>query len=245
MLGSEHICWNLCNLCSDICSAGSERKRQAPDLLGLFNRISERLKGLMEYVGKELLISMQGASIYKECLGFNRYLLWGLLSLLRTSRKESNAGGMTSVLNFSLSFKVLLRSGPCWRLHIFLKISLDFDTSHYPLLCYLTDWNECYFKSKSNQLLPTSLCGKEGDRNPILELKTCVRTYNWRYLQEWLMQNQNASKRHKPYCAIFIFLFLMSRANASTIAVTIPCVFVLRTLQTSFWLNSYPLTCQR
>lgn len=124
MLGSEHICWNLCNLCSDICSAGSERKRQVPDLLGLFNRISERLKGLMEYVGKELLISMQGASIYKECLGFNRYLLWGLLSLLRTSRKESNAGGMISVLNFSLSYKVLLRSGPCWRLHIFLKIQL-------------------------------------------------------------------------------------------------------------------------
>lgn len=37
------------------------------DLLGLFDRITERLKGLMEYVGEELLISIQGASrAYKE-----------------------------------------------------------------------------------------------------------------------------------------------------------------------------------
>lgn len=123
MLGSEHICWNLCNLFSDICTAGSERTRQALDLLGLFNRISERLKGLMENVGKELLIHIQGAPrAYKECLGFNQYVLWGLLSLFCTSSKEINAGGTISVLKFSLSFKVLVRSRPCWGLRTFLKI---------------------------------------------------------------------------------------------------------------------------
>lgn len=123
MLGSEHTCWNMCKPCSDICSAGSERKRQVLDLLGLFKRISERLKGLMEYVRKELLISIQGEPrAYKECLGFKRYLLWGLLIVLCTSSKESNAGGMTNVPYFSLSFKELLRSSPCWALHTLLKV---------------------------------------------------------------------------------------------------------------------------
>lgn len=173
MLGSEHICWTLCNLFSDICSAGSERKRHELDLLGLFNRISERLKGLMEYVGKELLLSIQGASrAYKECLDFNRYLLCILLSLVCTSSKESNTGGTTSVLYFSLPFKVLMRSRPFWRLHTFLKIQLRLGHRSHGPLSHRLKWMLMQIQAKPTS--PYLPLWKEGGPTPNLKTwNTC------------------------------------------------------------------------
>lgn len=65
---SRHVCWNLCNLCSNICSSGSKTKRWAARPAGLLQENYWEAKGFLEYVREEVLVSAQKACrTYRGC----------------------------------------------------------------------------------------------------------------------------------------------------------------------------------